>query len=324
MDTTVLYTSKQILENWLNSNRPDLLYSKKTITVHECSERVVQARSLLPRMSEILKQMNPLCTIEGACSEWEALQEEAESIRMNFDLIMTPFYDPNTWHILCSQMQKRIKRRARNKRKAVQIAESSNSKHAKQELVHLPNNNTAFQEMVNAKEHQSPNRASLLQKQLHIVRSYLRLVDLLGEYRHLKLQNATNTDAGLEIGICNGDFEHKKTAVVKSLENLENHLKCLLQGKDVKCEAENLVNNKEKLTAFFKKLLFNESVDGHDRTMSTQTLFRRRKAWDRFVVNKLYNDEEEEEYDNSYCKASIPMTEWILPPCQSKWFNSSK
>ncbi|KRZ76657.1 hypothetical protein T10_9011 [Trichinella papuae] len=324
MDTTVLYTSKQILENWLNSNRPDLLYSKKTITIHECSERVVQARSLLPRMSEILKQMNLLCTIEGVCSEWEALQEEAESIRMNFDLIMTPFYDPNTWHILCSQMQKRIKRRARNKRKAVQIADSSNSKYAKQELTLLPNNNTAFQEMVNAKEHQSPNRASLLQKQLHIVRSYLRLVDLLGEYRRLKLQNATNTDAGLEIGICNGDFEHKKTAVVKSLENLENHLKCLLQGKDVKCEAENSVNNKEKLTAFFKKLLFNESVDGHDRTMSTQTLFRRRKAWDRFVVNKLYNDEEEEEYDNSYCKASIPMTEWILPPCQSKWFNSSK
>ncbi|KRX97454.1 hypothetical protein T4E_9569 [Trichinella pseudospiralis] len=320
MDTTELYTSKQILENWLNSNRPDLLCSKKTITVHECSERVVQARSRLARMSEILKEMNPLCTIEGACSEWEALQEEAESIRMNFDSIMTPFYDPNTWHILCSQIQKRIKRRARNKRKAVQIADSSNSKYAKQELAHLPKN-TAFQkEMMNAKEHQSPNTASLLQKQLHIVRSYLRLVDLLGEFRSLKLQNTSKTGAELDSGICNANFEHKKTALVKSLESLENHLKCLLlQGKGVKCE----INNKEKLTALFKKLLFNEAVDDHDRTMSTQTLFQRRKAWDRFVVSKLYNDEEEEE-ENSFCKASIPMAEWILPPYQSKWFDSSK
>ncbi|KRY89002.1 hypothetical protein T4D_16349 [Trichinella pseudospiralis] len=323
MDTTELYTSKQILENWLNSNRPDLLCSKKTITVHECSERVVQARSRLARMSEILKEMNPLCTIEGACSEWEALQAEAESIRMNFDSIMTPFYDPNTWHILCSQIQKRIKRRARNKRKAVQIADSSNSKYAKQELAHLPKN-TAFQkEMMNAKEHQSPNTASLLQKQLHIVRSYLRLVDLLGEFRSLKLQNASKTGAELDSGICNANFEHKKTALVKSLESLENHLKCLLlQGKGVKCE----INNKEKLTALFKKLLFNEAVDDHDRTMSTQTLFQRRKAWDRFVVSKLYNDEEEEEEEeeNSFCKASIPMAEWILPPYQSKWFDSSK
>ncbi|KRY73068.1 hypothetical protein T4B_4186 [Trichinella pseudospiralis] len=321
MDTTELYTSKQILENWLNSNRPDLLCSKKTITVHECSERVVQARSRLARMSEILKEMNPLCTIEGACSEWEALQEEAESIRMNFDSIMTPFYDPNTWHILCSQIQKRIKRRARNKRKAVQIEDSSNSKYAKQELAHLPKNTSFQKEMMNAKEHQSPNTASLLQKQLHIVRSYLRLVDLLGEFRSLKLQNASKTGAELDSGICNANFEHKKTALVKSLESLENHLKCLLlQGKGVKCE----INNKEKLTALFKKLLFNEAVDDHDRTMSTQTLFQRRKAWDRFVVSKLYNDEEEEEEENSFCKASIPMAEWILPPYQSKWFDSSK
>ncbi|KRX61227.1 hypothetical protein T09_9636 [Trichinella sp. T9] len=323
MDTTELYTSKQILENWLNANRPDLLYSNKTITVHECSERAVQAHSLLPRMSEILKQMNSFCTIEGESPEWEALQAEAESIRMNFDLIMTPFYYPNTWHILCSEMQKRIKRRARNKRKAVEIAESSNSKHAKQELALLPNN-TAFQEMPNVEEHQSPlsTNAPLLQTQLQIVRSYLRYLNVLSEYRRWKLQNATITGVKLEGGIWKPDFEQKKTELVKSLESMEDDLKCSLQRKGVKCEEENSVNEELKSTTSFKNLLFNKSADdGHDRTMSTQTLFQRRKAWDRFVV---YNDEMEEEDDNSYCTPSVPMAEWILPPCQSKWFNSSK